>query len=107
MASPTILASEAIEVNRCIRLTTSQSTGSKTISGSPIAGITSAAAVNGSAIKFQTGPIYTISVGGTITSGDYLIADVDGKIVASSIVGQYIAIENSISGKTVNARKVF
>jgi hypothetical protein len=105
MASPTILAGEAIEINRCVQFTTSQAIGTKTILGSTAGGVTAVAAVNGTAIKFQPGPFYLLTAGGTITSGDFLVPSTNGTVVTSTTSGQFIAIESSTSGKTVNARK--
>lgn len=106
MASPTILAGEAIEINRCVKFTTSQAIGTKTILGSTAGGVTAVAAVNGTAIKFQPGPFYLLTAGDTITSGDFLVPSTNGTVVTSTTSGQFIAIESSTSGKTVNARKV-
>ena len=79
----------------------------KTISGSIVSGVTDVASANGAAIKFQPGPFYLLTAGGTITSGDFLVPSTDGTVVMSSTSGQFIAIENSTSGKTVNARKAY
>ena len=104
-SNPTILAGEAIEINRCVRFTTSQGIGTKTISGSTAGGVTASAVANGAAIQFQPGPFYILTAGGTITSGDFLVPSTDGTVVTSPTSGQFIAIESSTSGKTVNARK--
>jgi len=106
-SSPTILAGEAIEINRCVRISLTEGVVFKTTPNSTAGGVTALAVANGEAIQFQPGPFYLLTAGGTITSGDFLVTSTDGTVVTSPTSGQFIAIENSTSGKTVNARKAY
>lgn len=107
MSNPTILAGEDIARNRCVRISLTEGIAFKADYNSAVGGVTALAVANGEAIQFQPGPFYLMTAGGTITSGDFLVPSVDGTVVTAPTIGQFIAIENSTSGKTVNARKAY